>query len=333
MKIMFFLTLIFTTSLASADLKILADGADAYQTYADNFQSMTGQKVVLIDSKFEDSVEKLKYGVKSQDENVAFDLIIAKDLVELAELKSANLTKAFQDKTAFNNVKNEMMDVDSTWVGLTYRARTLVYASNLDVSSINNYSDLQSSDWAGGLCLRTSSANYNLALTSYLIAEYGEQETLDMLLGWMDNLAEPVMPKDSAVIEAIKVGICDVGIINHYYLARDYSVAAAEGRTLNVSIKFLNQDTGGVHTNGYGIAQLVMSKNEKVAQDFAKYMVSEDVQTSLSAAQLTYPVLKDLAPTTRIKDWGAFKTSSIPWSELGENLTTAGQLILDADYN
>jgi iron(III) transport system substrate-binding protein len=271
--------------------------------------------------------------VLAQPDSVKPDLIIAKDLVFLTQIKNLGLTQAMDQLPIFSDIKPGMMDSkDLHWVGITYQARTLAYGVNVDVSSINSYEDLAKPEWAGRLCVRTSNNSYNYGLVSFLIAEYGYEDAKDILLGWMDNLAMPVFKGDTLILNAINSGECEVGIVNHYYLAREYDKAQGQGTKYNVNIKYLNQGQGGVHTNGYGVALLKTSKEKALAQQFVEMLLSEKAQLEISTSQFAYPVVQNIDAQSLIQAWGEFETSPLVWSELGENLDLAEQLMQEVDY-
>ena len=322
---------------AHAELVILAEGFAPHANLVADFEALTGEKVVITDAPFADNLVMLQnYSdpkALAQPGAVKPDLIIAKDLVFLSEVKNQGLTQAFDPLAVFNNIKPGMMDSkDLHWVGITYRARTLAYGTNVDVSSINTYADLAKPEWAGRLCVRTSDNSYNYGLVSFLIAEYGYDDAKDILLGWMDNLAMPVFRGDTLILNAINSGECEVGIVNHYYLARELDKAQGQGTQYNVNLKILNQGQGGVHTNGYGVALLKTSSEKALAQKFVEMLLSEKAQVQISTSQFAYPVIANVKAQTLIQAWGEFETSPLVWSELGENLDLAEQLMQEVDY-
>ena len=107
----------------------------------------------------------------------------------------------------------------------------------VEEGAITSYEDLGNPDFRGRVCLRTSNNEYNQSWVADRIAKYGEAETEELLESIMAN--EPkILGSDVDVLEAIAAGDCDVGLTNHYYLARelkddpDFPVAPAwpEGR-------------------------------------------------------------------------------------------------------
>lgn len=333
-----FIIALMACNAAKADVVILSEGG--FSSYTDliaDFEAKTGEKVLIVDSTFGDNINILTH--KAQPDSVGLpnsvtpDLIIAKDLVYLAQVKAMGLTQSFDNLPVFQNIKEGMYDQkDQHWVALAYRARTLVHNINVDVSSIETYEDLSKPEWAGRLCLRTSNNSYNYGLVSYLIEEYGAPKAKDILLGWMDNLAMPVFASDGQMLISVHTGECEVALVNHYYLAREYYKAEGQGTQFNVKVKFLNQGHGGVHTNGYGAALLKSSQNKAMAQKFVEHFLSESAQLEISSSKFNYPVLKSLKAQSLIQAWGEFETSPLDWADIGENLEAASELIKEVGY-
>lgn len=333
---------------SQAELIIMAEGMDNNLDLIQDFERATGEKVKLISAAFKDNYDALS-NLRSYSEVQVFkaeapDLFITKDITYLAKLKSEGFTQAFDDLTVFKSIKAGMMDTkDRHFVGLTYRARTLVYHKDADVSEINSYEDLAQTDFEDQLCLRTSNSSYNTALVSFLITEYDTPlaktkiSAEDILLGWLNNLTQPVHKGDTQILTDIHTGLCSLGLANHYYLAREFEKAEAEGRSFDVRIKFLNQDAEhtGTHVNGYGAALMSTSSGDRrsLAHKFVEMLLSEKAQVQLSTQQHAYPVLEGLEPQSLIQTWDKFKPSDLSWSELAEKIPAAELLIKSTNYN
>lgn len=331
------LSALLASNVAQAELVILAEGFDPHANLVADFEAETGEKVIITSTSFKDNLVLLEnYNqpeVLAEPNSVKPDLLIAKDMVFISQAKQLGFTQAMDQLPVFNDVHPGMMDsTDLHWVGLTYRARTLVYGTNVDVSSVNTYEDLAKPEWAGRLCLRTSNNSYNYGLVSFLIEQYGQSQAKDILLGWMDNLAMPVFAGDSLILNAINSGECEVGITNHYYLAREYEKAAGQGTQFNVKVKYLNQGQGGVHTNGYGVALLKTSTQKELAQKFVEMLLAEKAQLQLSTSHYSYPVNRNFQAQSLVAGWGEFESSQLVWSKIGENLDLAEQLMQETNY-
>lgn len=312
---------------AQAGLTVYTDRPTArLQPAADRFESLTGQKVKFIEASYNDLSKRLD----SEGQNSPADLLITKDLVFLGDAVKNNFLQPMRLTPSVQKVALALRDSASNWVALTFRARTMAYdPSRVNAAEIESYDDLADAKWAGRLCLRSSKSSYNQALTSYLVATRGESATLATLKGWIENLAAPVFANDTALLEAIAVGTCDVGVVNHYYLAQLH----AKNPNFPVKIKFLDQKKGGTHLNGAGIGIVRASKQQELAQKFIDLVLSDEFQLQISAGHFDYPAVSNLLPSSLIKEWGAFRGDSTPWSELSNHIPAANSLMKEAGYN
>lgn len=312
------------SSFAMADLVVMTDRPQSrYQKAAQIFAEQTGGKVTFIEAQYPALLTQLSTGTQA-------DLILIKDLVLIADLQKKDLLKSFPNFSVINNrVASSMRDPAQQWTALTFRTRTLAYnPAAVDPQDIQTYADLAKPEWAGRLCLRTSKADYNVALTGNLLLKYGEEKTTEILSGWLQNLAMDIFPNDTALLENIANGNCDVGIVNHYYLAQ----ILAQKPTFPVKLHFLSQAEDGVHTNGSAIALLKISQQDQLAQSFVDILHSPVIQQEISAAHFEFPAVIDVTPTTLIKDWGTFFVSPFNWGDVGSLAPKAKEVMTKVGY-
>lgn len=321
-----FMALTLITNLAMADLTIYTDRPTArLQPIAEQFTKNTGVQVQIVEAAY----PALKARIETENEQSPVDLIFVKDLIYLNELSQINWFQKFDSEKVTTSVPSQMRSSKNLWTGISFRVRTLVYNSTtVAPTQIENYSDLAREEWAGKVCVRTSNHAYNHALVSSFVENLGEQKTVDFLKSLVANLAVAPMASDRAVIEAIAAGQCDVGIVNHYYLAPYVEANPA----YVVKPVFMNQKTTGVHTNGAGMGIYKNSKNVALATQFMELMLEDSVQLDWSKAHYDYPVKKNLIPSSLIKNWGTFNFNQTSWENLGQHLPAALKAISDADY-
>lgn len=85
--------------------------------------------------------------------------------------------------------------------------------------AISSYADLAQPQWKGKICVRSGKHVYNAALISALLSEQGAEKTEQWLSGFKVNLARKPQGGDRDQIKAIKEGLCDVALVNTYYIA------------------------------------------------------------------------------------------------------------------
>lgn len=315
-----------TVAAQAATLTLYTDRPTArLLPVAEAFQKQTGAKVVIVELAYKDLLKKLQ----TEGDSSPADLIFTKDLVFQAELAKLGWFQAMDSKSVETKVAQAMRDPKNLWTAVSFRARTLVYdPSRTDVSGINSYEDLAKPELAGRLCLRTSSNSYNEALVAHFIHNWGYEKTKEVLTGMVENLATEVAKGDTALIENIANGVCELGIANHYYLAQ----LVAQKPNFPVKVKFLDQNGRGTHVNGSGIGIAKTSKSPTLAAQFIELLLTDSVQLAISESHFDYPVATHLAPTSLIKDWGTFKFDSANWSAIGEEVENGKKLVKEVGY-
>ena len=118
--------------------------------------------------------------------------------------------------------------------------------ADVDPAELSIDEALADPKWEGRLCLRRSTNVYTQSLVASLIANHGRERALEIVRGWADNAR--IYNNDVAILENIAAGACDVGITNHYYLARMLD----EDPDFPVELFWANQDAQGVHVNVSG---------------------------------------------------------------------------------
>lgn len=311
---------------SAATLNLYTDRpTDRLKPLADQFKAQNGVDVVIVELPYKDLLKKLQ----AEGGSSPADIIYTKDLVYQAELAEQGFYQAMDSKKVQGSVVSGMRDPRNLWTAVTYRARTLVFdPKRTDVSAINSYEDLAKPEFAGRLCLRTSNNSYNEALVASFIHNMGYEKSKDVLAGMVDNLATDVVKGDTALLESIATGVCEIGIANHYYLAQ----LIAQKPNFPVSLKFLEQNGRGVHINGSGVGIAKTSQNPVAAQQFIEFLFTDSVQVYLSESHFEYPAVQHLAPTTLIKQWGPFKADTANWTEIGAEIKNARQLVKEVGY-
>ena len=157
------------------------------------------------------------------------------------------------------NVPAELHDADNTWWALSTRLRVpVVSTERVDDGAVTSYEDLGDPQYKGRLCLRTSNNEYNQSLVADMIAKRGRDATEKLLRSWMANDPE-LLNSDGELLAVIAAGDCDIGLSNHYYLAR----ALDEDPDFPVAPAWPDQDGAGAHTNVSGAGVVTWSDHKK----------------------------------------------------------------------
>ena len=180
------------------------------------FEEETGTKVEFLTG----NDAELRERIQAEGKDTEADVYITVDAGNLASAAEDGLFQPMHSEALRKVIPAQYRDPDDLWFALALRARTIIYnTDDLDEDEVpKDYEDLADPEWKGKVCMRNSTNGYQQSLVASMIAQKGEAETLEILEGWTRN-AE-IYANDTEMIEAMAAGACEVGIANHYYLAR-----------------------------------------------------------------------------------------------------------------
>jgi iron(III) transport system substrate-binding protein len=291
----------------------------------DAYTKKTGVEIKYVTDKAGALLQRLK----AEGTNTPADILITVDAGNLWHAANVGLLEPVKSEVLEANVPSHLRDAEGRWFGLSVRARTIVYSTErLKPSDMSTYEDLATSKWKGRLCLRTSKKVYNQSLVAMLIAEHGIDKTENIVKGWVNNLASKPFSNDTKVMEAIKAGLCDLGVVNTYYFGR----LQKKDPDIKLALFWPNQDGSGVHVNISGAGVARNSKNKQAAKKFIEWLSSTEAQAVFAGANMEYPVNRMSKTHPLVKAWGEFKGNVINVTKAGELQTEAIKLMDRAKY-
>jgi iron(III) transport system substrate-binding protein len=282
------------------------------------FEKETGKSLELRGGTAPELYERLE----SEGADTPADLLVTTDLANLARAKEAGLLEPVTSPTLERNIPAELRDPDNAWWPLSLRVRTPMRSTErVPENAIDSYADLGEKRWRGKLCLRTSSNEYNQSLVADQIAKTGSEATERLLRSWMANDPQ-ILGSDVEVLEAIEAGRCDVGLTNHYYLAR----ILADNADFPVAPAWPEQDGAGAHTNLSGVGLVKGSAHRDDAIALMEHLTSPEAQGEI-AANGEFAANPEVPPADYISDWAGIKRDIIDVDGAGENLPAAVELM------
>jgi iron(III) transport system substrate-binding protein len=286
----------------------------AEQVFAD-FTRDTGIRITFFEGNNNEVFERLR----NEGSRTKADVLLTVDAGNLWNAARAGLLQPVTSPTLEANVPAHLRDPEGRWFGVAVRARTIMYhTGRVQPAELSTYEALAEPKWKGRLCLRSSSAIYNQSLIASLIREYGAERTEKMVRGWVANVAA-TLNNDTAVLQAIAAGQCDVGLTNTYYLAR----IAAKDPAFPVKPFWADQRANGVHVNISGAGVTTHTTKRAEAIRLIEYLTRPEVQARLAGASFEYPVNPVVKPAVLLAAWGTFTPQR-------SGVAAAGQFQADA---
>jgi iron(III) transport system substrate-binding protein len=313
--------------LAQADVNVYSSRQEALiKPLLEQFTDQTGIPVNLVSGKDDALITRLQ----TEGSKSPADILITADAGRLYRAKSADLLQPIISDVVDSAVPSNLRDVDGQWVGLTMRARPIFYVKGkVDPKSLSTYEALTNDEFAGRICIRSSSNIYNQSLIASMINAEGEATTEVFAKGLVANLARPPAGGDTDQLKAAAAGVCDIAIANTYYFGRLVnSESEADNEVAQkLGVFWPNQNGRGTHVNVSGAAITKASKNVAEAQQLIEFMLTDEAQTWYSEVNNEYPVVNDVEPSKTLASWGQFKADAVNLTVLGENNRKAVELM------
>ncbi|MDR0441637.1 MAG: Fe(3+) ABC transporter substrate-binding protein [Candidatus Accumulibacter sp.] len=295
------------------------------------FEKETGIKVNVVSANAPELIER----IKREGEATSADLFITVDGGVLSTAKNAGILQAISSPLALENVPAALRDRENQWIGLTTRARIIVYSkARVQPEQLSTYEDLASAKWKGKVVARPSSALYDQSLLASLIALNGEEKARDWVKGVAANFARPPKGNDRSQAKDIAAGLGDAALMNTYYIGQMLNAKDPEEvrAAKEVGLFFPNQETTGTHINVSGVALTKYAKNRDNAIRFIEFLTSVPAQERLSGDNYEFPVNPKAKKHPLLESWGPFKTQSIDFSELGKHNALAIRLFAEGGW-
>ena len=292
------------------------------------FAEETGIKVRLIEAAGISLIERLK----REGKNSQADLILLVDAARITNASKAGLLQSIESLSLENDVPYGLKDKDKKWYALTRRVRVMVANPKVvDVSKINDYTDLADPSLKGKVCLRNRKSPYNQSLVANQIVNKGQEATKTWLNGMISNVSQPFFPGDISIIRAVSKKKCGIGIVNHYYVAR--MLAGINGRRDALYAKktvVLTPSPAHVNISAGGVAKYASNKAEAIK--LLEYLASPGGSKGLADPTFEHP-LKEVNQNPIVKDFGEFTPDKVTVDDLGVNNSLAIKLMKDAGWN
>jgi iron(III) transport system substrate-binding protein len=188
----------------------------------------------------------------------------------------------------------------------------------VEPKTILRYEDLTDPRWKGRICSRSGKHVYNVALIASMIAHHGEEAAETWLRGMKDNLARKPQGNDRAQVKAIKEGVCDIAIINNYYMGQMLADEEQSRWAEAVNLIFPNQGDRGTHVNISGMAMTRSAPNKTNATRLMEFLADDLAQQMYAEQNYEYPVNPDAPWSGLLKSWGEFKIDPLPLAEVAD---------------
>ncbi|VAX10868.1 Ferric iron ABC transporter, iron-binding protein [hydrothermal vent metagenome] len=312
-------TLFSTPLLASNEVNLYSARKEALiKPLLDKFTGQTGIKVNLVTGKAKALLKRLQ----SEGRNTPADILLTVDAGNLHAAKLAGLLQPLDNTILKDAMPENLRDPEGYWYALSARSRVIVYSKErVTASELSSYEDLVNPKWQGRICIRSSGNIYNQSLLSSLIAHHGIAKAEAWAKAIVANMAQSPKGNDRAQVKAVAVGVCDIAVVNTYYMGVMLQKDASQQKAASkVAVFFPNQSNRGAHINISGAGLIKGAKHKANAIKLLEFLVSDEAQEWYAQANHEYPVKPGIPVSPIVKAWGyPFKQDGLHVGELGKH--------------
>ena len=213
-------------------------------------------------------------------------------------------------------VPEKYRSAKQTWVGVTGRVRTLVYApartqeAELPASIL----DLTKPAWKGKVGWAPQNASFQVFVTG--MRKLLGDEAAGTWLAEMKANGTRDYAKNGAIVQAVAAGEIDLGLVNHYYLYQFLADDPAFGARNHFTAP---KDAGSlVNLSAVGVLASASPAAQKAGAELAMYLLSDETQAAFAKQTHEYPVVAGVAPPEGLRPLAELEPPPIDLSQLGD---------------
>lgn len=204
---------------------------------------------------------------------------------------------------------------EGKWVGLSGRARTVVYNTKklTEADLPDDLWGFTDPKWKGRIGWPPTNASFQAMVTG-MRALWGEEKTRQWLVETQANRPR-IYSNNTAVVNAAATGEIDVGLVNHYYL---YRFLAERGESFPARNYHPRAGGPGALMLVAGAGILATSKNQEGAERFIEFMLSSVAQQYFASQTFEYPLVAGMALPRGLMPLAEIKSPAIPLKDLAD---------------
>lgn len=275
-------------------------------------KQFTADTGIAVETRYAGSGELAAQLVTEGDKSPA-DVFLSQDAGALGAVSKAGLLAPI-DAPTLQAVPKQFSAADGTWVGVSGRARVLVYNPTLAPNPPNTIDGLLAPQWKGKIGFAPSNASWQAFVTGLRVVR-GEDGAAQWLRAFKAQDPQ-AFENNVAVRDAVDSGQIALGLVNHYYLYELIHTKGADAVTARNMFMAPGDPGGLINVSGVGV--LKSAPNPEGAQAFAAYLVGESAQKYFAQETAEYPLVAGVAPSAEMPPLGNLQPPEVDLSQLDD---------------
>jgi iron(III) transport system substrate-binding protein len=250
--------------------------------------------------------------IMEEGTNSPADVYFAQDAGALGALAFAGRLRRLPD-AMLQRVEPRFRSGDGVWVGISGRARVVVYNTrNVAVRDLPaSIAEFTNPRWRGRIGWAPTNGSLQAQVTAMRLL-WGDDRTRQWLLGIKAN-APRVYRDNTAIVAAVGAGEIDVGFVNHYYL---FQFLRERGPSFPARNYFFPGPDIGNLINVAGVGIVNTSRNAAAAQRLVEFLLSPDAQRYFANETFEYPLVRGIPANPQLPPLSQIRTPNVDLNHL-----------------
>jgi len=284
-------------------------------------KQFTADTGIEVETRYASSGEMAAQLITEGDKSPA-DVFLSQDAGALGAVSKAGMLAPI-DAATLQAVPGQFSAADGTWVGVSGRARVVVYNPTLAPDPPDTIDGLLAPEWKGQIGFAPSNASWQSFVTGLRVVR-GEDAAAQWLRAFKAQDPQ-AFENNVAVRDAVDSGQVALGLVNHYYL---YELIHAKGAdAVTAQNMFMAPGDPGGLINVAGVGVLRSAPNPEGAQAFAGYLVGESAQQYFAGETSEYPLVTGVASSAEMPPLSDLQPPAVDLSQLDDIEATQELLV------
>ncbi|MCZ8380994.1 iron ABC transporter substrate-binding protein [Mycobacterium sp. CPCC 205372] len=284
----------------------------------EKFKAETGLNV---EARYASSGEMAAQLITEGDKSPA-DVFLSQDAGALGAVAKAGLFAQI-DTATLEAVPANYSAADGTWVGVSGRARVVVFNPRLAPNPPDTIDGVLAPEWKDKIGFAPSNASWQSFVTGLRVVrgDAGAEQWLRAFKAQNPKAYE----NNVAVRDAVDKGEVALGLVNHYYLYE--LIDAKGGGAVTAQNNFMAPGDPGGLVNVAGVGVLKSAPNPAGAQRFAAYLVGKTAQEYFAGETKEYPLVAGVPTAEGMPPLADLQPPAVDLSQLDDLEATQEMLV------
>jgi iron(III) transport system substrate-binding protein len=279
-------------------------------------EQFTAETGVRVEVRYGSTAE-MAATILEEGDNSPADVYIAQDAGALGALAAAGRLAPLPSDV-LERVPAAYQSQDGLWVGVSGRARAIVYNTELisEAELPASLLDLAQPEWAGRVGWAPANGSLQSQVTAMRVL-LGEDAARAWVQGMVDN-GSPAFDNNDATVQAVIDGEFPVGIVNHYYIFEFLE----QNPDAPIAVHFFQDGDIGNLINVAGAGVVASSDQPGLAQRLILFLLGGTAQTYFAHTTGEYPLIEGVALAEGVLPLDSFVAPDIDLNTLNDLETT-----------